>query len=149
MIPPRLCRRQYQSTHDTSYFALSTRINMITRRCRLVTRLRFASIPARTPSLLSHETLDACVILRASHSVPERKAHDNSPAKLDSLPDFIDNSPASWTCYQNKYGSSKSRPLSIAGFRLLRTHVVLVYASAVRGIIRHYKSPFFIFIFIS
>ena len=32
---------------------------MITRRCRFVTRLRFASIPARTPSLLSHETLDA------------------------------------------------------------------------------------------
>lgn len=32
--------------------------------------------------------------------------------------------------------SLKPRPLSIADFRLLRTHVVLVYASVARGIIR-------------
>ena len=42
--------------------------------------------------------------------------------------EVIDNSPLP-ARHQNKYGSQKPRPLSIADFRLLRTHVVLVQAS--------------------
>lgn len=49
---PRLCRTRYPSMHDTSCFALSTRINMITRRYRLVTRIN--RIPHR-PCRIRHQ----------------------------------------------------------------------------------------------
>ena len=74
-MPHRPCRIRHQSTHDTSCFALSTRINMITRLlCRTRYQIKNDNSALRLRYQVSQRLTSEAVMLRTENQYNQHEA---------------------------------------------------------------------------